>query len=247
MNLNEQLQGLCRQNPIAPREEKIREVKHRSREVLFQAQWEQPMNYPEFLWCQFVMLRKRWWVLQGLLLVLAAGAMLILEKNQVRILSVVGCLFTVLVIPELWRNRFCASTQVEAACLYSLRQIYAARIFLLGSVDVLLLTLFCRVLHSSMGMPMTLVLAHFLLPVTITASLCLCAFSIRRTLCGAISLTACLALCGIWLGIVIHEELYSRVLPIVWVTLTAAAILLLAMMVRRTLQTTNQLWEVTIA
>lgn len=50
--------------------------------------------------------------------------------------------FIVMIIPEFWRNKESNSCQIEVTCLFSLRQIYSARIFLIGIVDIVMLTIF---------------------------------------------------------------------------------------------------------
>ncbi len=244
MDLNKQL-NLLGEAAIAPREEAVRKTAAACRDRAFRRERERLMGRWEFLLLQLRYTRKRWWLLQAGLLALAMELIRFLgdRHSQVRSMGVLGCLFAVLMIPELWRNRETDSMQVEAACLYSLRQVYAARITLFGVVDVALLTVFSLGL-GRMGFTLNEVAAHFLLPVTVTA--CICFF----LLCGnanvreSVSLAACLLWGAVWWLVVMNEGVYLRILPSVWTGMFALAVALLALAVRRTLCTANQYWEV---
>ncbi len=231
--------------PITPREEKIQETITACKEAYFQQEQNHLLNYWEFLWTQLQYTRKRWWALQAGLLAFAFWALpdTAEDFSRVRTVGVIGCLFVVLMIPELWRNRESNSVQVEAACLYSLRQVYAARITLFGIVDVALLTLFGFSL-GRLGFTLQDVLYQFLLPVTVTACICFSLLCGKRNWNETVSLAACLTWSAIWWLLLMNEGIYTRIVPAVWAALFAVAAALLVLAVRRTILTTNQYWEV---
>ncbi len=228
----------------APREEAIRETIRRSREAY--AQQEPSMRYGEFLWTQLRFTRKRWWALQAALLWLARLGISGMDQPgyRLRSLGVIGCLFVVLIIPELWRNRESDSTQVEAACLYSLRQIYAARVTLFGLADLLLLTPFCLGL-GRLGLTWVEVMSQFLLPAVVTACICFCLLCGRQRQSFSVSL--CLSWCAVWWLALMDEGLYAAIAPGVWGLLFAIALGCLVLAVRGAICTTNQDWEVSFA
>lgn len=80
--------------------------------------------------------------------------------------------FIVMIIPEFWRNKESNSCQIEVTCLFSLRQIYSARIFLIGIVDIVMLTIFLTVACINMKMQFTDLLVQFLFPMVIAAGIC---------------------------------------------------------------------------
>ncbi len=245
MDLNDRLQAWRAAPSILPREEALARTIQTSQDLYFRLEEDRLLNHWEFLWTQLRYTRKRWWAMQAALLLLAWQVLPAIEHPgyRIRSMGVIACLFVVLIIPELWRNRENQSIQVEAACLYSLRQVYSARITLFGLVDIGLLTLFSLGL-GGLGYSWMEVLAQLLLPVTVTACIC---FSL---LCGgcqvseSVCLTACLACACIWWLILMDETLYARILPPVWIALFAMALGLLVLTVRRALRTTNQIWEV---
>ncbi len=229
---------------LTPREEKIRETISLCQEAHYRQSRTCLMTWWEFLWTQLHYTRKRWWALQSGLLLLAWQMIPDMESHyhQLRSLGVVGCLFVVLMIPELWRNRESDSTQVEAACRYSLRQIYAARITLFGLADVTLLTVFGLGLGSR-GFTWMEVLFQFLLPVTGTACICFSQLCGRHSWNETMSVAACLLFGAGWWLLMMNEQIYTRIVPGVWLGLFGMSVSFLALAVRRTVRTTNRIWE----
>ncbi len=248
MDLNDRLRKQCREAFPIPREEKISKTIETGKAAYFQQEQDRLLTCWEFLWTQLQYTRKRWWVLQAGLLVLAWQMIPAIEdsSHRMRSMGVLGCLFVVLVIPELWRNRESGSIQVEASCLYCLRQIYAARIALFGMVDVVLLTVFTIIL-GRMGFTLMEVLTQFLLPVTVTACICFSLLCGKENIRETTSVAACLTWGGAWWLILLKESIYTRIVPAVWLSLFVAALGFLVLAVRRTVCTTNQYWEVELA
>ena len=126
---------------IEPNEEKIVDTVNKSIEIFYLKEQEKLLTYREFLWSQFRITQKKWWILQMLLLV---GIGIALYFNQEifiiqRGLGITSVLFVILIIPELWKNKSNQCMEIENTSYYSLRQIYSTRIFLFGLVDVILL------------------------------------------------------------------------------------------------------------
>lgn len=240
----DQFQKMHNYGRITPSEKKIREVIQKSKEVYFAQDQLRPVTYWEFLWGQFRYARKYWWGFQAALLALAYKILPVIDNefSRLRSVGVIGCLFAVFIIPELWKNKECNCTQVEAACLYSLRQVYAARITLFGLMDVGLLTVFSLSL-GRMGFSLAAVLFQFLLPTAVTACICFLLLCGKRNWSEAFSLSVCLVWCAVWWLIVMNEKIYLMVAPAVWGMLFAAVLLLLTMAVRKTVYTANQIWE----
>lgn len=65
MNLEKMMETYKRENSVTPREEKILETIQKSKEIVMEVQSENTMSYTEFLFSQFRLIRKRWWMLQG--------------------------------------------------------------------------------------------------------------------------------------------------------------------------------------
>lgn len=92
---------------IEPNEEKIVDTVNKSIEIFYLKEQEKLLTYREFLWSQFRITQKKWWILQMLLLV---GIGIALYFNQEifiiqRGLGITSVLFVILIIPELWKNK----------------------------------------------------------------------------------------------------------------------------------------------
>lgn len=77
-------------------------------------------------------------------------------------------LFAILLIPELWRNRHSASMEIEGAALYSLRQIYSARMLLFAMTDTLFLTVFCGLAACTTRATASELVTQFFFPLCVT-------------------------------------------------------------------------------
>ena len=83
-------------------------------------------------------IKKRWWALQGGILFLLwilltdsdGGA------NTERTLGAMSVMFSVMIVPEIWKNRRFSAVEIEKTAFYSLRQICAARTLLFAAVDL---------------------------------------------------------------------------------------------------------------
>lgn len=107
MNLEKMIQNYKTETKVIPREEKILETIQKSKEVMMEVQSEHTMSYGEFLFSQFRLIRKRWWMLQAALLIVTFFLMNYLDDSEylMRTLGTSSVLFIVMIIPEFWRNK----------------------------------------------------------------------------------------------------------------------------------------------
>ncbi len=227
------------------REEKILETIRKSREVFTLKEAEQTISYPEFILQQLQLIHKRWWLLQLLLLGVLAGGLPFMKGNLhvARNLGVIGVLFVVLIIPEFWKNKSYDCMQIEAACLYSLRQIYAARMMLFGMVDFLILTGFCFWVRGSLGPRTAEVMVQLLFPMTVAACILFgvlwSRFSVNET--SAVSL--CLLWSAVWCILITNEGIYAAITIPVWYVLFAGALILLGGLIYKAIQDCGRIWN----
>ena len=172
----------------SPREEKVIETINKSKEAFCAKEQERVMEYREFLWEQAGFIQKRWWLLQVLLLYLAGLIIPYMEEDLYiqRSMGIAGVLFVVMVIPELWKNQLYGCTEIELSSYYSLRQIYSARILLFGLTDIIMLTVFCIVLHGKMYFTISGIMSQFLFPMAVTACICFGILCNKYTINGAV-------------------------------------------------------------
>ncbi len=198
-----------------------------------------PLTRFEFLMEQSRYIRKRWWILQGLLLA-ALGWMLIRADSgfyAARSMGIAGSAFAVLILPELWKNLRCGATEVEGAAYYSLRQIYAARLTLFAMADLLLITAFGGLAVTAGGVPVTDLAVQFLLPFNVTCCICFQILYSRRMQSEIFSVFLCGCWIAVWVKIVLGK-LYDRITLPVWcglLTLSAAYLVFCVMRGQRNL------------
>ena len=232
---------------LSPDEKKIQKTVAASVETFLLAESGKGLSRRSFLYIQLRLIRKRWWLLQAVLLSALWMFLPFAEREPYiyRTLGTAGTLFIILMIPELWKNRTYQSMEIESAAYYSLRQIYAARMLLFGLADILLLSVFIGVTVSVLHVGMTEILIQFLLPMTVTACICF------GTLCGrrmaeAGTVTLCILWSSVWMFIVLNENIYTLLTVPVWLGLLVAALAYLGVLIYHALKRSSNYWEVSL-
>lgn len=208
------------ENALSPphRGEHLQEVVRSAKAAFYEGEGGDILTGAEFLYQQAGYIRKRWWVLQGVVLVALCMLIRYMEGNsyEQRIMGVAAPLFGVLLLPELWKNRERNAMEVEGAAFYSLRQIYAARLFAFAMVDVLMLTAFFLVNVGGGQLVPEEIMLQFFLPLTVTCCICFRTLYSRRACPEVFAVFLCLLWSGIWLQVVLLGNLYDKVSVPVW-------------------------------
>ena len=223
----------------------IQSVIQKAKTAFVESESHQLLPYHEFIWNQLRMMRKRWWVIQFAVLYLAW--LFLSTENEVfylrRGMGIFAALFAIILIPELWRNLTNRCMEVEIASYYSLHQIYAARILLFGTVDVLLLTAFIGGAHYFLSIALMDLVTQFLLPMVVTACICFVALGKqRRNEWLAIGLSVLWS--GVWWAIAANDQLYSALTIPIWLSVFVIAFLFLTFTIYRLLKNCNKYMEV---
>ena len=205
-----------------------------------------PLSQLEFLRQQAQFLHKRWWLLQGAVLVLlwwllqSAGT-----AYEVQLaMGTLAPLFVVLVLPELWKNRSSGALEIECTAYYSLRQIYAARMVLFGLVDLALLALFFSAALLAGQATLRDLIINFLLPFLVTGCICLRTLSHRRdTVCYA-ALPLCLAWTAVWVLLILSDQVYRMISLPMWLGMLLLATVYFLYAIRKLQNTCETIWEV---
>ena len=229
-------------------EEKIMETINKSREVFYKKEQEMVACYLEFLWGQMKLSRKRWWFLQMLVLVFL-GFVLKEVKEEFyiqRSMGIAGVLFVILVIPELWKNQLYNCMEIEASSYYSLRQIYSARILLFGIADVLMVTIFCFVLHGKMYFTLAGLMSQFIFPMAVTACICFGLLCNKYQASETVSIVSCLAWSAVWWLATVNGRIYKAVTLPVWTALLGIAFAFILYAIFKIINNCNKQWEVNL-
>lgn len=203
---------------FAPDREKLLHTVEKSKAAFYEREEADSVSWPEFVYWQSGYIRKRWWVLQAVLLLALWGVLAVTEQigNVSRVMGTVAPLFVVLLVPELWRSRTYHTEEVEGASYFSVRQIYGARLLLFAMVDVALLSVFCVATSFTLRITLREMMIQFFLPFNVSCCICFRALCSRR----AESEYAALGLCGlwtvIWVQIMLRENIYGIITLPVW-------------------------------
>lgn len=244
-DISKMLEQYKQDTTAIPQEEKICETISASKDRFFKEEEHTVLSRRSFLYIQFRLIRKRWWLLQGMILLLLWMLIPLADQSRYiyRSMGVASSLFVILLIPELWKNRTNQCMEVESAAYYSLRQIYAARMLLFGIADTALLTVFCTAAALSLEISLTRLLTQFLFPMTVTACICFGTLCSRRMFSEEFSVGMCIIWCAVWWFIILDERIYTVLTTPVWIGLFAGAAAFLIYAVRRSVRQCSSVWE----
>lgn len=206
---------------------------------------EQMISYAEFLYLQSKYIKKYWWLLQGILL-LILYLILSLSDSDFGIrhsLGVAAPLFVILVLPEFWKNRISDAMEVEGTTYYTIRQMYAVRLTLFAGVDMLLISAF--LMASSFGTYITLweLLIQFILPFNVTCCICARCLYDSRNSSEAFSILLCSVWTGLWVLVVLSDVVYYGIAVPVWIALLVGSFLYLGYCILKGQKTIYRIWE----
>lgn len=246
MDIQKSIEEYKNYTDASPREEKIIETINKSKEAFYAEEQERVLGYKEFLWSQMGFIQKRWWLLQILLLFVAGLILPSLEEDFYiqRSMGIAGVLFVIMVIPELWKNQSYGCTEIELSSYYSLRQIYSARILLFGLADIIMLTIFCIVLHGKMYFKISGIMSQFLFPMAVTACICFGILCNKYSTGETVPVLFCIIWSAVWWLVTINGGIYEYITLPVWTALLAAAFAILAFAVYKTINNCNKCLEV---
>lgn len=205
---------------------------------------EECIGFTEFIYQQGRYIRKRWWVLQGavlLMLYLVVGAAGGNEYAQ-RCMGVLSPLFVLLILPELWKNRSAGAVEVECAALYSLRRVYAARMILFALADVLLLSAFFAAAGGRLGLKGVMV--DFLIPFNVTCCICFGTLCSRRIGSAYPAMLLGVAWIAVWSLLLSRRAIYDAIAAPVWGGLLLLSLSYMIYAVRRAMCECENIWEV---
>lgn len=245
MNLDKQMKKYKEKRKVNPREEKIQETIEVARESFLLAEAEKNLSYGSFLYIQFRLIKKRWWMLQILILILLWAIFPFAEDAlyAYRSMGVVAALFIILIIPELWKNRANQCMEIESATYYSLRQVYSERMLLFGIIDVFIITVFCGIASITLRLTLMDLLVQFLFPLVVTACICFGTLCNKRGFSEVVAVGMCMIWSAVWWLILLDERIYYDIMIPVWVTLFCIALVFMVFTIYRSIDCCDRIWE----
>lgn len=231
---------------VVPDESRVQEAILKSKAAFYENEEGCLLSNAEFLYQQSRYIHKCWWGLQGGILLLL---WLMLEVTESafhirRCMGIAAPLFAVLILPELWKNRGTNTVEIECTAYYSLRQIYAARIFLFALVDFLLLCVFSFTAILTGKMFAEEIVIQFFLPYIVTCCICFGTLYSRKISSETLALLLCIVWCAVWTQLVLNERVYEMISLPVWMTILVIAVLCLGYCIHRGQKHCDEMWEV---
>ena len=208
-------------------EEKVMKTIAVSKAAFLSAEADRNLSHLEFLSAQSRLIKKRWWLLQGLLLALVC---LFLQQTEAdfltrRALGLAGPLFVILILPELWKNRNFDAMEVECTTYYTIRSIYAARLTLFAGVDLLLLSAFFAAASMVARISLWEMLIQFILPFNVTCYICFRTLYAKRIRSEALAMLLCILWTSCWAMLIMSNAVYSMISVPIWIAALAASVL----------------------
>lgn len=227
-------------------ESKIQKTIEISKAAFAAGEAEYSVSHIEFLYQQSKYIRKRWWVLQGILLIFLCCILHLSESDYSvrRSLGIAAPLFVILILPELWKNRSANAMEIECTTFFSLRQIYAARLSLFAGVDVILLTLFFVGTSFTAKVTLWEMMVEFLLPFNVACCICFRSLYSKRINTESLSLLLCSVWTGLWTLVILNDAVYHAVSVPVWVSALMASFLYMGYAIFRGQEKWQQTLEV---
>ena len=202
------------------RESAVHAVMERCSDIISQ-QGNSRASYFEFLFEQFKFIKKRWWVLQGGILLLLWLLLADLDggENTERVLGAMSVMFSVMIIPEIWKNRRFSAVEIEKTAFYSLRQICSARILLFAAVDLAMITVFFGVSVYTLQISAYRIIIDFLVPFNVSCCICFRLLYSKWNDMEYIAVFLSTVCILIWSLIVSSDAVYQRVSMPIWIGL----------------------------
>lgn len=217
----------------------------KSKEIYCEHEAQGYLTKMEFLYQQSRYILKRWWVLQGLLL-LALWWTLKYSNSSYYIQRCMGTaapLFVVLMMPEFWKNRHMNAMEIECTSYFSLRRVYAARLILFASVDLIMLSTFSLTTVRTTQLSPWELLVQFILPFNVTCCICFQTLYHKWFRSEIFSMFLCMLWSAAWILIVVNTKLYSMISEPIWYFLLISSTLYLGYCIYRGQRKCNEIWE----
>ena len=203
-------------------------------------------SYFEFLYQQSKYIRKRWWVLQGIVLGYLWFWIKYYGQDQqetIRLIGVLATAFAVLIVPEIWKNRRNKAVEIEMVSYYDLRQVCAARTLLFAAVDLLIIMIFLAATCSTGQIPLYDLAVDFLLPVNVSCCICFRLLYSRWGGSEYLAVFMCLLWISVWVLVITNEQVYHRIAAPVWGCVTALTFAYLIFCIRKSLMFDERILE----
>lgn len=231
---------------LACDESKIQKTIEFSREAFLAGESERSVSHMEFLYLQSKYIKKRWWVMQVLLLAFVCFLLHGMETDFMtrRLLGLTGPLFVILTFPEIWKNRSFDALEIEGTTFFTLRAIYAARMTLFAMVDAAMLSAFYAVASLLTRITLWEMITQFLLPLNVTCCICFGTLYSKQMHSLSFSLLLCVLWTSGWSMLILNDTVFYAISVPMWISLLAVSAFCLGYTLYRGQQNWQSILEV---
>ncbi|MDE6312618.1 MAG: hypothetical protein K2M46_03200 [Lachnospiraceae bacterium] len=227
-------------------ETSMQEAVLKSKKAYYEAESAKSLSKTEFLYQQSKYIKKRWWLIQGLLLTVLWLFLNYLESSYYiqRSIGIAAPLFVLLIIPEIWKNKNADAMEVECTTLYSIRQIYAARMILFALVDLVLLSVFFAASSYTAKITIWELAIQFFVPFNVACSICFGTLYSKKVKSPILTLLSCFIWIAVWEQIVLNEIIYKLLSVPFWIAMLVLSFLYLGYSIGKGQKQCMETWEV---
>ena len=224
------------------KEQSVQKVIKQSQDVIV-SEGNSRMSYFEFLYEQSGFIKKRWWGLQGIVLLvlwllLRGGGTEYME----RFIGILATAFSILIIPEIWKSRKCLAVEIEKTSFYSLRQICAARTLLFGVVDLIMVMLFFCITFHTVQISMYNLIINFLIPFNVSGCICFRLLYSKWMDAEYMAVLGSVVWIVIWSVVVIRDSFYRILAEPLWCGLVLLSFGYMLFLIRKSQQSCEEVW-----
>ncbi len=195
-------------------------------------------SYFEFLYDQSAFIKKRWWILQGVVLLILW--LLLRDSDNAeymgRIIGTLATVFVMLIIPEFWKNRRNSAVEIERTSFYSLRQICMARILLFAIVDFMMVMAFFTVAFHTIQISIYSMIVNFMIPFNVSSCICFRVLYSKWMESEYIAVFVSVVWIVVWLAVVTHDPLYHIIAEPIWLGLVLLSFGYLIFLIKRSVK-----------
>lgn len=226
-------------------ESNMQEAILKSKKAYYEAEEAKFLSKAEFLHQQSRYIKKRWWLIQGLLLTVLWLLLKYLGSSYYiqRSIGIAAPLFALLIIPELWKNRNADAMEVEGTTLYSIRQVYAARMILFAFVDLALLSLFFIAASYIDRLEIGELVIQYLVPFNVACCICFHMLYSKRADSQIVALLLCIVWTVVWIQIALNEAIYEAISVPIWIALLFLSFFYIGYSIRKGQKQFTKNWE----
>ncbi|OPJ61444.1 hypothetical protein [Clostridium oryzae] len=231
-------------------QKKLEETVLKSKSIFEENAQKKKASEWEFLISQFFIIKKSFWILQALVIVIFISWVNIFNSSEISgdvsvYFAVFVPLFVISAIPEVWKNIQFRALEIENTTYFTLKKVYVARILIIGMYDLLLASILLCTIAYITSTPLYMLIIYFLVPFNTTCCICFIALGSKRRLnSSSFAVSLCTIWTGICYGLAKNIKIYEMVQEKLWYVLIMLSFVYLFRVMTKAISDTKMYFEV---